>query len=420
VFRAPAPRFFDFISYKYDIGVPIVPKHVFDGQDWTSFKNFDLAKGWPLTTGAWKVVYAGPEQKIVDRRDSWWGVKAGVAEMPKMERVILICWVGEQQVVQSLIANELDFTYSLQPATFPAVFKANPKIITHSGQKLPYGYEDWWPIGLWIQNEKKPFDDKDMRWALSYMIDRDKLVEVGWSGASAPSPLPIPGYKPLQPYFDATKPLLEQYPTNLYDPKKAEALLNGKGWKKNGQGVYADASGATLKLEIISAGTAGNALGPIMLELLKREGVDVTFSLPPDYNDRFAKGDYQAAISGHGGSVRDPYNTLRLYQTQTEVIPGNLTASNLDHWKNAEFDKIVDQVYQTDMKDIPKLTDLWTKAMAIWLPELPDVQLTKFHHRIPMNTTYWTNYPTEENPYVNGALWALTYGYTLTMLKPVQ
>src|SRR5262249_10831266 len=57
-FRAAAPRFFDFVSYKYDIGVQIVPKHVFDGQDWTSFKNFDLDKGWPLTTGAWKVVYA--------------------------------------------------------------------------------------------------------------------------------------------------------------------------------------------------------------------------------------------------------------------------------------------------------------------------------------------------------------------------
>jgi hypothetical protein len=25
---------------------------------------------------------------------------------------------------------------------------------------------------------------------------------------------------------------------------------------------------------------------------------------------------------GHGGSVRDPYNTMRLYQTATEVIPG--------------------------------------------------------------------------------------------------
>ena len=118
-------------------------------------------------------------------------------------------------------------------------------------------------LALDSTTRSQPFNDKDMRWALSYLIDRDKLVEVGWSGASAASPLPMPGYPPLQPYFDAAKPLLEKYHTNEFNPKKAEELLNGKGWKKNGQGMYADASGNTLKLEIISSGTAGNALGPV-------------------------------------------------------------------------------------------------------------------------------------------------------------
>ena len=44
-FGGPAPHFFDFISYKYDIGLQVVPKHIFEGQDWASFKQFDLAKG---------------------------------------------------------------------------------------------------------------------------------------------------------------------------------------------------------------------------------------------------------------------------------------------------------------------------------------------------------------------------------------
>ena len=48
-FKVPAPRFFFFMTYKYDIGVYIVPKHIFAGQDWTTFKHFDIAKGWPVT-----------------------------------------------------------------------------------------------------------------------------------------------------------------------------------------------------------------------------------------------------------------------------------------------------------------------------------------------------------------------------------
>jgi peptide/nickel transport system substrate-binding protein len=417
-FKGPAPRFFDFVSYKFDIGLQIVPKHIFDGQDWTSFKNFDVAKGWPVTTGPWKVVYGGPEQKVIDRRDAWWGTTAGVTQLPKMERVILVPWVGEQQVAQALIANQLDYTYSLQPATWPTVFKANPKIITHTGQKPPYGYQDWWPLSLWVNNQRKPFDDKDIRWALSYFIDRAQLVEVAWSGASAPSPLPMPAYPPLKPYFDAAKTLLDQYDTNEYNPQKGEQLLAGKGWKKDAQGMWVDGSGARLKLEIIGSGTSGNAVGPVLPEQLKRHGVDASFSLPPDFGDRLGKGEYTGAINGHGGSVRDPYYTMRLYQSQSVAVPGNLIQQNLARWTNSEWDKLTDEVYTTDMNDKAKLVDLWKKAIAIWLPELPDIQLTQFHHRVPMNTTYWSNWPTEDNSYVNGALWHLTWGYVLTKLEP--
>ena len=60
----------------------------------------------------------------------------------------------------------------MQPATFPTIFRQNEKIITHAGRKPPYGYVDWWPISLYVNNEVKPFDDRDVRWALSYYIDR--------------------------------------------------------------------------------------------------------------------------------------------------------------------------------------------------------------------------------------------------------
>ena len=54
-FKVPAPRFFWFLTYKYDIGVYIVPKHIFQGQDWTMFKHFDVAKDWPVppAPGGW-------------------------------------------------------------------------------------------------------------------------------------------------------------------------------------------------------------------------------------------------------------------------------------------------------------------------------------------------------------------------------
>jgi peptide/nickel transport system substrate-binding protein len=419
-FQVPAPRFFEFITYKYDIGVYVVPKHIFDGQDWTQLRHYDPGKGWPVTTGPWKVTFASPEQRILDRRDDWWAVKAGlVKQMPQVQRIIHTPFAGEQQLAQAVITNQCDYSTSLQPATYPTVLSQNPKIITHSGRDKPYGYVDWWPVSLYLNNTLKPFDNPDVRWALSYYMNRDQIVEVGWDGASSLFPMPFPSYPPLKPYADSIKDLLDKYPTLEFNPKKGDALLEKAGFKKQ-SGSWVDAQGQKLKLEIMGPGTGTFApVGPVVSELLKRQGIEASFSQPPDANDRFSKGEYTGYLNGHGGSVRDIYYTLRLYQSASQAVPGGHLV-NFPKWTNKKYDDIVDQVFVTPMEDKPKLTQLFRQAMEIWLPELPDVQLTEFHHRIPMNTTYWKNWPTAENPYVNGAFWHLTYQLVLNNLEATQ
>src|SRR5271170_3600751 len=125
-FKIPSPRFFFFAAYKYDIGIYIVPKHVFQGQNWTGFKHFDLAKGWPVTTGPWKVTASALQQKVFDRRDTWWAADQKLAPMPQILRNIWLPVVGEQETAQAQITNGTDFGAFLQPATFPTVIRQNP------------------------------------------------------------------------------------------------------------------------------------------------------------------------------------------------------------------------------------------------------------------------------------------------------
>ncbi len=58
--------------------------------------------------------------------------------------------------------------------------------------------------------------------------------------------------------------------------------------------------------------------------------------------------------------------------------------------------------------------------MEIWLPELPDIQLTHGFHRLPWTTEYWTGMPDEKDPYTNSAQWHLTFPLVLHRVKPAQ
>lgn len=417
-FKVPAPRFFSFVTYKYDIGVYIVPKHIYDGQDWTTFKAFDIAKGLPVTTGPFQLVAASPEQKIYDRRDSWWAADQGLAPMPEMERIVQLPDAAEQQQAQSLITNEIDMGFTLAPETFQTIFDQNEKITTHAGRQAPYGYLDWWPVSMYVNTTVPPFDNPDVRWALSLLINREQVIDVGWSGANTISTIPMPPYPPLQRYFDKVSDLLQEYDTAAFNPDKAGELLQKAGFTKNGEGKWVDASGAPLKLEAFVPDFL-NGMGMVVVQQLKDQGIEVTPSNPPDWATRFEKGDYQAAFYGHGGSVNDPYATLNLYTSSSENVPGAHQA-NFPRWTNADYDKIVDEVYITPMTDYAKLEGLFHDAMAIWLPQLPDIPLTQLYHRIGYNETYWTNWPIGDDAYVNGASWHLTFEMVLWNLKAVE
>jgi peptide/nickel transport system substrate-binding protein len=416
--NVPAPRMFWQMTYHFDIGLYMMPKHIFEDKDIPSYTHFDLEAGLPVTTSPWRVVHSSPQQKILDRADEWWGVDAGVAELPAVERFVLLPDQGEQQLVQSIIRNEVDFTTGIQPTSFPTVLNQNPKATSWTGSEPPYGYVDWWPHSLYVNNSREPWSDPNVRWALSYYIDRDAIVDVAWSGAATKTPLPMPNYPPLLPYFEATESLLEQYNTLEFNPAKGDELLVAKGWEKDGDGMWHDESGAQITLPINSFFDF-TSVGPVVVEYLKRSGIEASYSEPPGWFAPFSEGDYEGVLFGHGGSCKEPQETLALYQSSSEAIPGG-HAVNFSKWSNPEFDALADEAFMTPPDDVAKLIEIWVAAMEIWLPELPDIMLTHGYHRLPWTTEYWLGMPDENNPYTNSAQWHLTFPLVLHRVQPAQ
>ena len=90
-FTKPAPRFVrDFLALGHENHYPILPQHIWQGQDIATFTNYDPARGLPMGTGPYKLVSTSTNQQIFDRRDDWWGVTTGFQDAPAPKRVILV------------------------------------------------------------------------------------------------------------------------------------------------------------------------------------------------------------------------------------------------------------------------------------------------------------------------------------------
>ncbi len=418
-FFEPRPRFMlTHLSYKFDTGIYIVPEHIYqDVEEVIGFEFYDPEQNWPLCTGPYKITEWTPSQKFVDRRDDWWGAQTGFAELPQVERLIMLPFSGEERAAQLVINNEIDSCLDLRATTISQVISSNPEIITHTERELPYGYIDWWPTSLWFNTSEEPFNSADVRWAVSLTLDRQQMLDVALEGSGVLTQLPFPYYPPLQPYIDATADLLAEYDTNEHNLDKAATRMEAAGYTRDGDFWTKDGEPAQAT---IVGWTVFNDIGPVLAEQLRRGGFEAEYVTPADAGTQRSEGTAKVSLFGHGGSIVDPFDTLDMY-TSKYYRPTGEPAPYFSRYQNEEYDAILEEMSSmAPSPDDPAYMDLYLAAIEIYLRDLIDVPLQQWLHRIPMNQTYWTGWPTSDNPYINGSFWSLTVPLILHNLQPAQ
>lgn len=414
----PNPRFmFNYFMSHADLGIWIVPEHIWKDQDPKLFANYDPAKGWPVVTGPYRLALPAADRIVWDLREDWWAAKTGFQPLPKVERVIFLPAFDETKHAEMMIVNDVDVSLCLAPGNMLKVLEKNPNISTFSGDRPPLGYKDWWPTALGFNNMQPPFDDPEIRWAISYAINRDDVETYGLEGMGTATKVTFPEFTGLLPYIDSIEDLLEEYDTNEFNLEKSAEIMTRKGYVKDKDGFWVGSDGKRLKIMITSFPVLEGICPPVVGNL-RTAGFDASFDLPVDFFSRMSLGTAEAFIFGHAASVRDPYMCLDLYHSRFALPIGEVTFPCY-RWANPEFDKIVDEM-ATIAYDDPKMFTLFHQAMEIWLKELPDIPLVSFYHRNPINYTYWTGWPSEDDPYINDANWHKTLLLMLVKLQPTQ
>ena len=287
-----------------------------------------------------------------------------------------------------------------------------PNIDTYYVAKDPKNNHYWFPpidnINVWFNTTLAPLNNKAVRQAIAYSIDRPSVSQKGEFGYEPP------GNQTgvLSPTFDSwiDKAQADTYGYK-FDVAKAQGLLQQAGFTKGSSGIFQDSSGKKLSLSIINiAGyTDWVASVQVIQDNLKQVGIELKpVNLEATaYFDKLFTGNFELAYGSVNTSPGpSPYYELRntLHSATTAAI-GQTAAGDYGRYKNPALDALFDQYGGTT--DPAKQHDLIKQVEKIMLEDVPVIPVTEGVAWYQYSTKDFAGWPTKDDPFAAPAPWNL-------------
>ena len=424
--KAPNPRFkLDYFSVRVGSSMVILPQHIWVEKDPFTFKFYDPEKGWPIGTGAYQLITATENEFTFRRRKDWWGAEVGFRDLPVPEQLVWMVTGVEENRALLAADNQLDSIMDITLGAFESIRFRNPNLIAWKDE-MPYVWLDPCPRQLSVNHTVPPWDNPQMRKALSSIIDRQQVVKIAYEDTSFPSKTIFVEYPAMQPYINAVKDLWID-PNS--DVPTGQSLIEANGWRLNNSGFY-EKAGKELALSIQTheAYIEKRRIAEVVVEQLRAAGIDASTRAiaGATWNDNKAFGNFEAVMDWDAcGSVNEPWLSMNRYTQQflrlvDQRSPGN---NNYVRWSGAEaeeYSQIVAKIGVLPLGD-PGIEPLVAEAMKIFMTEQVVIPITQARKLIPFVTTYWEGWPTaKDNNYHHPPTWWMSTHQIIQRLRKAQ
>jgi peptide/nickel transport system substrate-binding protein len=293
----------------------------------------------PVGTGPFKFVSWDRGQRVVlEKNPAYWKFPV------KLDRVIYRPIVEDQARLTELLTGSLDLIVGVPP-DFVGQLETGGKaaVLKQVGAHV-------WYLG--INNQKKPFDDKRVRQALNYAVNKDAIVRDVLKGTGTPS------RGPVLPNTWAADAALKVYP---YDPERAKKLLAEAGYPNGfSTTLWVPESGSGMQSPV--------AMSTVMQSNLKAVGVSVTLQTM-EWGAFLAKLRTKEqelfALSWMAGT-EDPDMVMYPLLHSSQWTPNG---PNRALYKNPKFDDLLQQARLTT--DQARRASLYKEAQRILVDDAP-------------------------------------------------
>jgi len=321
-------------------GYGIFPSHLLQGKD----RDAEMKDGYKFSAGPFQIdSWVKGDSITLVPNPSYFGPK------PHLDKVVFKIQADTSAEFQAFKAGEVSAIYP-QPQ-LDAVDQINAGL---PGTNKEISVETGNFESFWFNNSKPPFDDKAVRQAFAFSIDRDAMVKRLFGGLGVDKALNVVNAKIVKQYSDE-----EAFADYKLDLNKAASLLTGAGWTKGSDGIYTK-NGQRLSFTVRS--TAGNKRRELTEQILQDQLKQAGFEMSIDnakagdlFGDILPKGDFQMGVYAQVLTALTPGNCVLFCTSNIPTADNNFSGNNWTRTSLPDLDtqlKIVD----TNLDDSARIT----------------------------------------------------------------
>ena len=447
----------------------ILPKHVFDKVEDPT--KFDFNK--PVSLSAYTLHSFDPDGKwyIWQLREDWQRTSLGRYGKPGPKYLAYVDPGPPEKRVIAQLNHELDVIHDIAPEGMFTLAKQS-KSTKAWFKGFPYGHPDPTLAGVIFNTQNEHLKNRDVRWALALMIDIRAVTMAAYRGAATISAIPVPPtgihpdayHKPLEAWvkdfeIDTGKSKHKPYDPNVSKqiadmlrpsmgdqiPKDDKEIKDsfGLGWwktnldaatelleragyrKQANQWMTPDGKPFTVRLMVEGdLRPVMTRAGTMIVQQWKQAGIDARVDVAQGtLLTRRAAGDFDAFIGWSvetWGGHQDLSYFMDSWHSAFLAEPGKpQPLRNWQRWSHPELDGIIEKIRKIGFDD-PKGIELGHDYVKLVTREMPFIPLMAYNVFTAMDHTYWTGFPTSDNPYANPVTNWGNSRYMFVKLKPAN
>ncbi len=450
----------------------IMPKHVFEKVDNPITYEFNP----PVGCGPYVLYDYDPAGfwTLWERREDWDRTPTGMLYgKPQPKYVIIQGFESEEARILAQLRHELDMAQHTPEGL---------KVVLEKSDTVRAWRREWpWVVnidpcitGIMFNNLVEPYNNREVRWALTLAIDIVEYMAIAFDSMAPVSPIhlpPVPAYKeafftPLEEWLkgftldlgngETFQPYDPEVPFKIaesakkrgypvpedpamirdlfgmgwwkYAPEVAEKLLKKNGFSRGEDGKWRLPDGSPWKIDIVAdVNVASHPLrnATAAAEQWRKFGIEVTVSPTEARETMILKGEFAVcdqwpAAEPWGAGVDlsrtfDPWHSRLLTPIGKSVALGPGGAAR---WCDPRLDQIIGEMEVTDpFTAVERTKQLGIEALKILIQEMPTIPTYGYCGAVAWDEYYWTNWPGAENPYTQPYQHWPNLKYMLPFLK---